>query len=165
MEVVHKNQSNLNVTRCTHRWLMRLGHEPLRSATARAAAATRASWLGWPVRWCADLALCQNSATNRAHCRLVDLRDEFPKGLLFSSIDFNWAVSKSNSRFDVPGMRDGAGGGGMFGGPPLDSRGIGCCCKGCVRTSPASLGSTSSHSPAKSPELNLFDLHIMDFRE
>lgn len=88
-----KNQSNLNVTRCTHRWLMRLGHEPLRSATARAAAATRASWLGWPVRWCADLALCQNSATNRAHCRLVDLQDEFySKGSHCHPFALHWSV-------------------------------------------------------------------------
>lgn len=47
----------------------------------------------------------------------------------------------------LPGTRVGAGGGGIFGGPPL-ACGNGCCCSG-------AFGSTSSHSEDKSPELNL----------
>lgn len=53
-------------------------------------------------------------------------------------------------------MRVGAGGGGIFGGPPLGC-GIGCCCNGATLRGIAfgSFGSMSSHSPDKSPELNL----------
>lgn len=55
----------------------------------------------------------------------------------------------------IPAARVGAGGGGMFGGPPLGF-GIGCCWSGVVRPVPeGSFGSTSSHSEDKSPELNL----------
>lgn len=50
-------------------------------------------------------------------------------------------------------MRVGAGGGGIFGGPPLDC-GSGCCCRGAFCGAFGSFGSKSSHS-VKSPELNL----------
>ena len=52
--------------------------------------------------------------------------------------------------------RVGAGGGGIFGGPPL-AFGNGCCWSGGgARAVPVgSFGSTSSHSEDKSPELNL----------
>lgn len=57
----------------------------------------------------------------------------------------------------------GAGGGGMLGGPP----GIGCCCRGgCGRAAGGkSLGSTSSHSEDKSPELNLPGKNSRRFRK
>ena len=46
------------------------------------------------------------------------------------------------------------GGGGMLGGPP--GVGIGCCCKGAGGFAVGgNVGSTSSHSDCKSPELNL----------
>lgn len=48
----------------------------------------------------------------------------------------------------------GAGGGGIFGGPPtVWFDGNGCCCSG--GRAFGSFGSTSSHSDDKSPELNL----------
>lgn len=56
----------------------------------------------------------------------------------------------------LPGIRVGAGGGGIFGGPPLGAPltlldwGNGCCWSG-------ALGSASSHSDDKSPELNLYE--------
>jgi hypothetical protein len=51
----------------------------------------------------------------------------------------------------VKKQKDLPGGGGMLGGPP----GIGCCCKTGLAAGGSSLGSTSSHSEDKSPELNL----------
>lgn len=90
--------------------------------------------------------------------KLNDKSGAFPVGwpikVIIESIENVFVEHTFNCK--LPGIRVGAGGGGIFGGPPpigapltLPDWGNGCCWSG-------TLGSASSHSDDKSPELNLY---------